>query len=159
MLKTGSESQKALFYGSIQSATDIIQKLAKSFKDLVWESYLSTLFQCEIVLKWLRNLGAQKAFRFVSYQKIMITLPTGKKFQIRSPSFVKASPKKGDHLLLSLMRFVHKVEPGLAFRAAQFAVLAPFFDIAAQVLRHDGVNLSPNKIRRLVDMVQIVHTA
>jgi hypothetical protein len=156
----GSKIQESLLCGSIQSATEIIRKLAKSFEDLVWESYLNTLFQCKIVLAWLRKLGAQKALRFVSYQEVTITLPTGKKIQVRSPFFVKASPKKGrkkrgpqnrgDHLLLSLLGFVHKVEPGLAFRAVQLAVLAPSFDIAAQIFRHDGINLSPNKIRRLV---------
>ncbi len=160
MEKAGSEIQQSLLSGSIQSATETIRKLSKTFEDLVWESYLTTLFQCKIVLAWLRTLGAQKALRFVSYQPVQITLPTGKRIKIRSPFFVKASPKKGpkkrgpqnrgDHLLLSLLGFVHKVEPGLAFRAVQFAVLAPSFDIAAQILRHDGVELSPNKIRRLV---------
>jgi len=156
----GSKIQKALLCGSVHSATEIIRKLAKSFEDLVWESYLTALFQCTIVLKWLRTLGAQKALRFVSYQTVKITLPTGKKIQIRSPFFVKATPKKGrkkrgpqnrgNHLLLSVLGFVHKVEPKLAFRAVQFAVVAPSFDVAAQILRHDGVELSPNKIRRLV---------
>jgi hypothetical protein len=156
----GSKIQESLLCGSLQSATEVIRKLSKSLEEIVWESYLTTVFQCKIVLAWLRSLGAQKALRFVSYQKVKITLPTGKKVQIRSPFFVKASPKKGrkkrgpqkrgDHLLLSLLGFVHKVEPGLAFRAVEFAVLTPSFDVAAQMLRHDGVNLSPNKIRRLV---------
>lgn len=106
-------------------------------------------------MSWLRALGAQKGFRLVSYQQIWVTLPTGTKIQIRSPFFVKASPKRGrkkrgpqnrgQHLFLSLMGFVHKVEPGLAFRAAKLAVLTPSFDIASKILAQEGIKLSPNK--------------
>ena len=88
--KTGIED--TLLGGDIQSATEIIHELTSSFEDLIWESYLNNLFKCKIILVWLRNLGAKKALRFVSYQKIQITLPSGKKIQVRSPFFVKATP-------------------------------------------------------------------
>ena len=93
----------------------------------------------------------------------MITLPSGSKIQVRSPYFVKATPKRGrkkkgpnnrgEHLLLSLMGFIHKVEPGLAFRAVQLAAIAPSFAIASQILKQEGIDLSANKIRALVSTV------
>ncbi len=116
-----------------------------------------------MILACLRQLGAQKALKFVSYQTIIITLPSGTKIQVRSPFFVKAAPKKGrkkkgpnnrgEHLLLSLMGFIDKVEPGLAFRAVQLAAIAPSFAIASQILKQEGINLSPNKIRNLASTV------
>jgi hypothetical protein len=48
------------------------------------------------------------------------------------------------------MGFVHKVEPGLAFRAVQLAVLAPSFDTASKIFALEGIKLSPNKIRQMV---------
>jgi hypothetical protein len=111
-------------------------------------------------MKWLRAVGAQKALRFVSYQQIWVTLPTGEKIRITSPFFVKANAKRGrkkrgpqnrgQHLLLSLMGFVNKVEQTLAFRAVQLAVLAPSFDTASKILQHQAIKLSPNKIRQMV---------
>lgn len=74
---------------------------------------------------------------------------------------MKARPKRGrkkrgpqnrgEHLLLSLMGFIQKVEPGLAFRAVKLAVLTPSFDIASKILAQEGIKLSPNKIRQMVN--------
>ena len=159
----GSQIENTLLSGSIESATDTIRDLTNSFEDLVWEVYLINLLKCKEILIWLRQLGAQKALKFVSYQPIMITLPNGNKIQVRSPYFVKATPKRGrkkkgpnnrgEHLLLSLMGFIHKVEPELAFRAVQLAAIAPSFAIASQLLKQEGIDLSANKIRALVSTV------
>ena len=56
-------------------------------------------------------------------------------------------------MLLSLMGFIHKVEPGLAFYAVQLAAIAPSFAIASEILKQQGIELSPNKIRTLVSTV------
>ncbi len=159
----GSQIENALLNGSIQSATETIRDIANSFEDLIWEVYLTNLLKCNVILVWLRQLGAKKALKFVSYQPIMITLPSGKKIQVRSPFFVKAAPKngrkkkgpnnRGEHLLLSLMGFINKIEPELAFRAVQLAAIAPSFAIASGILEQEGINLSPNKIRNLVSAV------
>ena len=158
--EAGAQIHDSLTDGDVHTATDAIRKLSTWFEDLVWEAYLTSLFKCEVILLWLRALGARKGFRFVSYQKIWITLPTGTKIQIASPFFVKAAPKRGrkkrgpqnrgDHLLLSLMGFVHKVVPELAFRAVELAVVAPSFETASAILRRAGIELTPNKIRSLV---------
>lgn len=145
--------------GAVHAATEVARDLSTWFEDAIWKAYLTFLFQCETVLSWLRGLGARKALRLVSYRETWITLPTGTKIQVRSPFFVKAAPRRGrkkrgpqnrgEHLLLSLMGFVHKVEPGLAFRAVQLAVLTPSFETASRILRRDGVEPSPNKLRKM----------
>jgi len=152
--------KEALSKGLINLASQNIKDLARWFEDLVWKAYLSSLFQNTTILAWLRILGGKKGLRFVSYQQVWVTLPTGTKIQIRSPFFVKAAPKKGrkkpgpqsrgEHLLLSVMGFIHKVEPSLAFYAIQLAVLVPSFDIASKILNQEGIQLSPNKLRKLV---------
>ena len=161
---TGTKIHDALINGDIDFASDTISELSSWFSDLVWEAYLTSLFQTAMILKWLRKLGAKKGMRFVSYQTIWITLPTGTKIQIRSPFFVKASPKRGrkkrgpqkrgEHLLLSVMGFVDKVAPDLAFRAIQLSILCPSFDIASKTLKQEGINLSANQIRRLVSEME-----
>jgi hypothetical protein len=150
----------SLVHGAIHTATETIRKLSVWFEELIWNLYLTSLFQCEIILLWLRALGAQKGLRFVSYQQIWVTLSTGTKVQVRSPFFVKARPKRGrkkrgpqnrgEHLFLSLMGFIHKVEPGLALRAVKLAVLSPSFDTASKILAQEGIKLSPKKIRQMV---------
>ena len=163
IVPVGAHIEDSLLTGSIMSATEDIRGLCNSFEDQAWEIYLTNLFKCKTILEWLRQLGAKKALKFVSYQTIMITLPSGNKIQIRSPFFVKSAPKRGrkkkgpnnrgEHLLLSLMGFIHKVEPKLAFRAVQLATIAPSFAIASQILKQEGINLSANKIRKLVSTV------
>lgn len=155
-----SELHNLLVRGAINKATATMRDLSIWFEDLIWKVYLTSLFQCKTILLWLRTLGARKGLSFVSYQEIWITLPTGTKIRVKSPFFVKASPKRGrkkrgpqnrgEHLFLSLMGFVHKVEPGLAFRAVQLAVLAPSFDMASKILGHEGIKLNSNKIRQMV---------
>ena len=157
---TGTKIHDALINGAIDSATEAIHELSSWFEDLAWEAYLTSLFQCTMILSWLRELGAKKGMRLVSYQPIWITLPTGTKIQIRSPFFVKASPKRGrkkrgpqnrgGHLLLSVMGFVNKIAPELAFRAIQLSILCPSFDMASKTLKQEGINLSANQIRQLV---------
>jgi hypothetical protein len=149
----------SLMDGEIDAATEVVRDLSAWFADKIWTAYLTSLFQCREILSWLRALGARKALRFVSYREISITLPTGTKIRVRSPFFVKAAPKRGRkkrgpqnrgaHLLLSLMGFVHKVEPGLAFRAVQLAVPTPSFETASRILEREGIALSPNKLRKM----------
>ncbi|WP_321492124.1 hypothetical protein [uncultured Desulfobacter sp.] len=157
---TGDKIHDALINGAIDSVSETIRDLSSWFEDLAWEAYLTSLFQTTIILSWIRKLGAKKGMRLASYQTIWVTLPTGTKIQIRSPFFVKASPKKGrkkrgpqkrgEHLLLSVIGFVHKIAPDLAFRVIQLSILSPSFDIASNTLKQEGINLSANQIRRLV---------
>ena len=91
-----SNIEEALGKGSINLATQTIKDLASWFEDLVWTAYLNSLFQCAKILEWLRMLGSKKAMRFVSYQKVWISLPTGTKIQIRSPFLLRQRLKEAE---------------------------------------------------------------
>ncbi|MCP3942543.1 MAG: hypothetical protein GY710_13795 [Desulfobacteraceae bacterium] len=159
----GTKIHDSLINGAIHSASEVIRELSSWFEDLVWKVYLTSLFQCTIVLSWIRKLAAKKGMRLISYQTIGVTLSTGTKIQIRSPFFIKTAPKRGRkkrgpqkrgaHLLLSVMGFVNKVDPALAFRAIQLAVLSPSFEMASKTIKQEGIKLSANQIRRLVSEV------
>lgn len=161
---TGAKIQDALINGAIDSASEAICDLSSWFEDLAWKVYLTSLFKTTMILSWIRKLGAKKGMRLVSYQTIRVTLSTGTKIQIRSPFFIKASPKRGrkkrgpqkrgEHLLLSVMGFVNKIAPELAFRAIQLSILSPSFDMASKTLKQEGINLSANQIRRLVSEME-----
>ena len=160
----GDKIYDALINGAIDSASEAISDLSSWFEDLAWEAYLTSLFQNTMIRSWIRELGAKKGMRLVSYQTIWITLSTGTKIQIKSPFFTKAAPKRGrkkrgpqkrgEHLLLSVMGFVNKVAPDLAFRAIQLSILCPSFDIASKTLKQEGINLSANQIRGLVSEME-----
>ncbi len=87
------------------------------------------------------------------------------KFRSEALSLIKASPKRGrkkrgpqkrgEHLLLSVMGFVNKIAPKLAFRAIQLSLLSPSFDMASKTLKQEGINLSADQIRRLVSEIEI----
>lgn len=159
MEEAGRQIYDSLAKGAVHAATEVVRNLSTWFEETIWTAYLTRLFQCREILSRLRVLGARKALRLVSYRDVWITLPTGTKIQVRSPFFVKAAPRRGrkkrgpqnrgEHPLLSLMGFVHKVEPGLAFRAVQLAVLTPSFETASRILEREGIALSPNKLRRM----------
>jgi hypothetical protein len=150
----------SLFQGDIDSATQSIRDLADCFENKIWAAYLNALSHCRTLLAWLRVLGTKKALRFVSYQDVSVTLPTGGEVRIRSPFFVKAKPKKGrkkrgpqnrgEHLLLSLLGFVRKVESRLAFHAVSIAVSVSSFETASMILAGEGVKMGANRIRLLV---------
>jgi len=145
--------------GQIGSIMEEIEQTTKKMQDMVWLVFIQQILISPDFLKALRKLGGTKALRFVSYQIIYITLPTGTKVQVISPFFVKAKPKRGpkkrgpqnrgSHLALELLGFVDKIAPGLAFRAIQLALLAPSFEIASSILKTNGVNITANKLRNL----------
>lgn len=153
------EAEVLLREGHFLEASERLRTLEQEISDLCWESLLSELFQDVDFLHQLRELGARKGMRFVSNQLVTLILPSGNRIEIKSPFFVKASPKKGRQkrgpqgrghpLGLELFGFVHKVAPNLAFEAVQMALLCPSFDVASVVLKQRGIALSKNKLRKL----------
>ncbi len=145
--------------GEISSVLEQIDQAAKKMQDMVWIVFIRQILSSTSFPEALRRLGGTKALRFVSYQKIYITLPTGTKVQVISPFFVRAKPKRGRkkrgpqnrgaHLASDLLGFVDKIVPVLAFRAIQLALPAPSFEIASAILKTDGVNMTANKLRDL----------
>ena len=147
--------------GKISSVMGELELTTKRIQDMVWLVYIQQILSSPDFLDALRRFGGTKALRFVSYQKIYITLPTGTKVLVISPFFVKAKPKRGrkkrgpqnrgTHLALDLLGLVDKIAPGLAFRAIQLSLLAPSFEIASAILKNSSINLTANKLRNLCD--------
>lgn len=157
--EVNQEAEILLREGRFLAASERLRNLEQEISDLCWENLLKEVLSDAEFLQRLRELGARKGMRFVSYQPIQIILPTGSRVEIKSPFFVKASPKRGrkkrgpqgrgHHLGLELFGFVHKVAPNLAFEAVQMALLCPSFDVASTVLKQRGISLSKNKLRKL----------
>ncbi len=137
--------------GKIGSVMEEIEKTTKRMQDMVWLAFIQQILSSHSFLDALRRFGGTKALRFVSYQKIYITLPTGTKVQVISPFFVKAKPKRGrkkrgpqnrgTHLALDLLGLVDKIAQDLAYRAIQLALLAPSFEIATTILKNSGIHM------------------
>ncbi len=159
--QTAAEIQCALSGGDLLTAKEAVDALNKQIQDKVRETCFIALFQNPVPPACLRKPGGRKALRFVSYQLIWITPPTGTAIWIYSLFFVKAAPwrgrkkrgpqKRGRHLSLSLTGFVDKADPYLAFHAAQSGISAPSFAIASEMLKLEGIFLSPRKIRHLTE--------
>ena len=72
-----------------------MRKLEAEISDLCWENLLNEVLNDADFLRRLRELGARQGMRFVSYQSISIILPSGSRVALKSPFFVKATPKRG----------------------------------------------------------------
>ena len=137
--------------------------LTHSLTDRLWDTTLQLMLTDQVFLKRLRSWGSTQGWQFVSYQRITIILPTGTRLRVTSPFFVKMTPRRGrkkrgpqgrgTHLALTLLGFVDKVAPELAYQAVQWAVLAPSFDVASALLAEMGVELPPRKLGRLCQRI------
>ena len=92
-----------------------VQSLAGDASSEVLESVLAEVFTDQALLASVRAYGGRLAYRFVDYRAVTVRLATGASCRVRSPYFVKASPKKrgrkkpcpngrGCHLLLELSK-------------------------------------------------------
>ena len=86
--EVGLGIQGCLIGGDVRAATQTLRDLLIWFEGKIWKIYLNTLLNCETILAWLRALGSRKALRFVSYQEVSVTLPTGEKITIKSPYYL-----------------------------------------------------------------------
>jgi len=110
-------------------------------------------------LKAVRGFAGQLGYRFVSYQEVEVTLGSGRKVKVRSPYFVKATPKRGRkkpgpngrgvHLLLELLGFVGRCSSGFVSEVVQMALLCPSLEVAQAVLSSRGIGVDVKTLRRL----------
>jgi len=155
--------QELLATGDFLAICEAVTSLTRTLTDRLWETTLSLILHDQIFLKRLRSWGSQCGWQFVSYQRITVILPSGTRLKITSPFFVKMKPRRGrkkrgpqgrgTHLALTLLGFVDKVAPELAYQAVQWAVLAPSFDVASALLAEMGVVLPPRKLGRLCQRI------
>ena len=111
------------------------------------------------VLRVVRGLGGQLGYRLVSYPEVEVTLGSGGKVRVRSPYFVKATPKRGRkkagpngrgcHLLLELLGFVGRCSSGFVSEVVQMALFCPSLEVARVVLSSRGIEIDEKTLRRL----------
>ena len=155
--------QELLTTGDVLALCEVVTSLTHTLADRLWDTTLSLILQDQVFLKRLRAWGRSCGWQFVSYQHITVILPSGTRVKITSPFFVKMTPRRGrkkrgpqgrgTHLALTLLGFVDKVAPELAYQAAQWAVLAPSFEVASALLAEMGVELPPRKLGRLCQQI------
>lgn len=161
--ETVHQLQEFLKQGDFLAINDSLTAMTRSLTDRLWTTTLELILNDRVFLKRLRSWGSTQGWQFVSYQPLTIILPTGTRLSVTSPFFVKMNPRRGrkkrgpqnrgSHLALTLLGFVDKVAPELAYQAVQWTVLAPSFDVASDLLAGMGVTLSPRKLGRLCQRV------
>jgi hypothetical protein len=115
------------------------------------------------VLGVVRRLGGQLGYRLVNYSEVEVRLGSGGKVRVRSPYFVKASPKRGRkkpgpngrgcHLLLELLGFVGRCSSGFVSEVVKMALLCPSLEVAREVLSGRGILIDEKALRRLCGLL------
>jgi hypothetical protein len=121
--------------------------------------FLEEVLSDQRVLRVVRGIGGQLGYRLVSYPEVEVTLGSGGKVRVRSPYFVKATPKRGRkkagpngrgcHLLLELLGFVGRCSSGFVSEVVQMALLCPSLGVARVVLSRRGIELDEKTLGRL----------
>ena len=122
---------------------------------------LNLLLSSIPLLLVLKQWAAKTACRFYGFRDINIRLKSGQKYNVRSPVFLRAKPKrkrgrvpkrhKGAlrHLGLELMGIIKQVSPGLVEVCVPMAVLCPSFEVAANALRGFGILMNQHLLQSL----------
>lgn len=112
-------------------------------------------------LKVLKAWGAKCAYKYHGLRVVRIKLKSGRSWEVLSPVFLKAKPKKRRgrppkrqkgglrHLGLELLGIINKVSPALIELCVPMAVLCPSFEIASEALRNFGIKMNQNLLRNL----------
>lgn len=123
---------------------------------------LNELLSSMPLLYVLKSWAIKSACRFNGFRAINIRLKSGKMWQVKSPVFIKAKPKrkrgrvakrqKGvvKHLGLELLGIIRQVSPALIEVCVSMAVLCPSFEVAANALRGFGVEMNQHFLQNLV---------
>lgn len=156
----GDNHEDFLCLNYISKAQATIAEKCKQITDAIWQYFLSLILENKRFLATLRLVAGQQAMRFVSYQTITVTLPTGTRCRVRSPFFIKAKPRRGRkkrgpqnrgcHLALELLGFIGKFSATLALHAIQLALIAPSFEVASKILKNEGIQMCPKSLRALI---------
>jgi hypothetical protein len=122
---------------------------------------LNLLLSNIVLLKILKQWGAQGACRFLEYREITIRLKSGRRWKVMSPVFLRAKPKnkrgrlpkrqKGvlRHLGLELLGIIKRISPALIEICVSMAVLCPSFEVAANALRGLGIAVNEHLLQNI----------
>jgi len=122
---------------------------------------LNELLSKPIFLIILKQWSAQCACRLIGTRKIRIRLKSGQSWEILSPVFLRAKPKKKHgrppkrqkgalrHLGLELLGIIKQISPALIEICVSMAVLCPSFEVAANALRGIGIRMNEHLLQKI----------
>ncbi len=122
---------------------------------------LNSLLSNAVFLKILKQWGTQCACRFLEYREITIRLKSGRQWEVLSPVFLRAQPKKKRgrspkrqkgalrHLGLELLGIIKRTSPALIEICVSMAVLCPSFEVAANALRGLGIAMNEHLLQNI----------
>lgn len=123
---------------------------------------LNLFLSSVVFLNILKQWGRQCACRFFEYRKINIRLKSGRQWQVQSPVFLRAKPKRKAgrspkrqkgvlrHLGLELLGIIKQISPALIEVCVSMAVLCPSFEVAANALRGLGITMNEHLLQNIV---------
>lgn len=123
---------------------------------------LNVLLAAIPFLAILKQWGSQCACRFSGFREITIRLKSGRKWNVISPVFLRAKPKKKRgrspkrhkgalrHLGLELLGIMKRISPALIEVCVSMAVLCPSFEVAANALRSQGITMNEHLLQNII---------
>ena len=109
----------------------------------------------------LKQWSGQCACRFYGYRTITIRLKSGKSWEIQSPIFIRAKPKRKPgrqpkrqtgalrHLGLEILGIIKQISPALVEICIAMAVLCPSFEVASSALRSFGIQMNEHLLQNI----------
>ncbi len=151
-----SDLEKKLESGEFNCVEQELKSLTDNlFNDLL-ESILVSALDNPSMEKKAKQMGKTLNLS-VRKTEVSILLCTGKRIKIPSYYGSRKTKKKkrgpngsGRHLLLDYWGFIGKASPHCYSLLSMLCVLCPSFEVAQEVLKHQGVKLDYKTIRRIV---------
>lgn len=153
-----------------ESVYDKYQKKAEH--DIV--KTINSLLINTAYIKELKAYAAKCGCKFHGFRNICITLKSGRKWEVPSPVFLKAPPKKTRgrnpkrqkgrlrHLGLELLGILKRVTPAFVEVCVSMAVLCPSFEVAVNALKGFGIKINQtllqNITHRFADLAMTIRT-
>ncbi len=148
----------------IENFAEYEQNVYKNYQEIAEReiiSRLNSLLSNAVLVKILKQWGAQCVCRFLEYREITIRLKSGQQWKVQSPVFLRAKPKtkrgrspkrqKGAlrHLGLELLGIIKRISPALIEICVSMAVLCPSFEVAANALRGLGIAMNEHFLQNI----------
>jgi len=120
---------------------------------------LQALLTSKEFIAYLKEIAGKCGYKYEGMRSIQIRLSSGNSITVKSPTFLKAKPKKGKrkknrkdvicHFGLEFLGFIERKSPLLASICTQFAVISPSFEIATKVLKELNIEVNHTFLRNL----------
>jgi hypothetical protein len=158
-----NKTLKNLLQLKLKEAYELLEDFLRQWLNRFWEKLLSALLSSSDFLELLKQIGAQKGYKYKGMRERTIYTPGGGKCNIKSPYFIKARSKRGKkkkgpngrgcHLGLEMLGFLNNVARNIAMKGISFSLVCPSFDFASKLLEQEGIKLSGKKLSKLCEEI------